>query len=145
MIELRQRSARTSGYQRLTTEDEIDAVPILNNHRIPKEVRTKRSAFCKCQWPIFFLELVIQFSMIIGAKACFLFSLSGVIFLSIIAILLGSNSLYFKVSKENQNRKPKLVEGVFGAILMYLGCMGLSGYLWFKAATDREADPRFVD
>lgn len=141
MIELRQRTPR-AGYQRLSTEDEIDNVPILNAARAPKEVPTTRSAFCE-ENQYSFLRLFT--GVVSGAKICFLFSFSGIIFLSIIAYLLWTNSLYLKVNKENTHNKPKLVEGCVGAILMYVGCLGLSGYFWYKAATDRERDPRFVD
>ena len=71
----------------------------------------------------------------LGVKMCFIFSLSGVIFLTILAILLGHNSQYLKVSMENSGKKPKLVQGVLGAIFMYVACLVLSGYLWYKSST----------
>ena len=77
-------------------------------------------------------------SLLVGPKVCFVFSLSGVIFLSVIAFLLGRNSLYIKVSHENFSRKKNLSEGVTGAVFMWLGCLVLSGYLWYRAAHDKE-------
>ena len=64
--------------------------------------------------------------------ACFFFSVAGVIFLSIIASLLGSNSLYLRVGKDNTNDKTKLAEGVRGAVLMYAGCALVSGWIWWR-------------
>ena len=77
-------------------------------------------------------------SVFLGHKVCFVFSLSGVLFLSVIAILLGKNSLYIKVSNENFHRKKNLSEGVAGAAFMWLGCLVLSGYLWYRAAHAHE-------
>ena len=73
-----------------------------------------------------------------GPKICFVFSLSGVLFLSVIAILLGRNTFYIKVSHENFHRKPVLAEGVTGAVFMWLACCLLSGYLWYRAANEKE-------
>jgi drug/metabolite transporter (DMT)-like permease len=73
-----------------------------------------------------------------GHKICFVFSLSGVIFLSVIAILLGQNSIYVQISGEYSNKKPALTGGIGGAIAMYVCCMILSGYLWYRALTAKE-------
>jgi len=71
-------------------------------------------------------------------KTCFFFSLAGIIFLSVIAYLLGTNSVYLEVSSENSHRKPELVSGTLGAVLMYLICLVISGYIWYKTVTSRE-------
>lgn len=71
-------------------------------------------------------------------KTCFFFSLAGIIFLSIIAYLLGTDSVYLEVSSENSHRKPELVSGALGAVLMYLVCLIISGYIWYKTVTSRE-------
>ena len=71
-------------------------------------------------------------------KTCFFFSLAGIIFLSIIAYLLGTDSVYLEVSSENSHRKPELVSGTLGAVLMYLICLVISGYIWYKTVTSRE-------
>lgn len=79
------------------------------------------------------LETGVHSSSNSCAMTCFFFSLAGVVFLSTIAFLLGSNSLYFKVSKQNEHQKPKLVEGVLGAASMYLACAVLSGWYWYRS------------
>ncbi len=65
---------------------------------------------------------------------CFLFSLSGIIFLSVIALLLFHDSPYLIVSTANANRKPELADGVMGAIMMYVACLVVSGYFWFRTS-----------
>jgi uncharacterized membrane protein YqjE len=47
-------------------------------------------------------------------------STSGVLFLSFIAHLLESNSVYLKVSKIHEHRKQELATGVEGAVFLYL-------------------------
>ena len=64
--------------------------------------------------------------------------MSGVIFLSVIAAVLGQNSIYIKISGGYGSKKPALVGGVGGAIAMYLSCMAISGYLWYRASTEKE-------
>ena len=71
-------------------------------------------------------------------KAGFFFSLAGIIFLSIIAYLLRTDSIYLEVSSENSHRKPELVSGTLGAVLMYLICLVISGYIWYKTVTSRD-------
>ena len=73
-----------------------------------------------------------------GPRLCFVFSLSGVLFLSIIAFLLGRNSLYIKVSKEHFKHKQELAGGCWGAAFMWLGCAVISGYLWHRAMNEKE-------
>jgi hypothetical protein len=71
-----------------------------------------------------------------GTKVCFILSVSGVIFLSIIAYLLGQNSIYIKVN--SVHRKETLAESVTVAAFLYMGCAVVSGYLWFRADNFRE-------
>ncbi len=76
-----------------------------------------------------------------------MFSLFGVIFLSVVALLLHHNSIYLKVSAENSNKKQELVRGVIGAIVMYSACLVGSGY--YVISQSRNIDiiesPRFDD
>jgi hypothetical protein len=43
-----------------------------------------------------------------------------------------------EVSPQNSNRKPELVSGTLGAVCMYIVCLLLSGYIWYKTVTSRE-------
>lgn len=82
----------------------------------------------------------------LGAQCCFFFSILAILFLSIVGYLLWIDSLYLKVSAENSKNKPDLVNGVIGAIVMYIGCVALSGYMWFKSPSIDTAElPRFDD
>jgi hypothetical protein len=78
-------------------------------------------------------------------KCCFVFSLSGVIFLSIIAYMLHKDSIYIRIDGANGKKKKELVKGVVGAIVMYIICMLLSTYLWYRALTESEEDPRLIE
>lgn len=69
-----------------------------------------------------------------GIKVCCVFSLSGVVFLSIIGAMLLSNTIYLKVNEKNSNRKPALAEGVFGAICIYLAIFGWTLFLWLRSS-----------
>jgi hypothetical protein len=51
MIELRQRPVRTSGYSRLSTEDEIDDVPELNTEHLRQHI--PKSSPPTCTFPAF--------------------------------------------------------------------------------------------
>jgi len=82
MIELRQRSKSGDGYSRVSTDDE-DEVPRLSVYTA-KAAPKQSSNTC--------------------LKFFFVFSLSGILFLSVVAFLLYSNSLYFKVSA-NTNKQ----------------------------------------
>jgi hypothetical protein len=62
-----------------------------------------------------------------------LLSISGVIFLTTIAILLKSDSIYLKVPKENEYNKPVLGDGVVGAAMLYLLTAVLSAYYIFRS------------
>lgn len=76
-----------------------------------------------------------------------MFSLFGVIFLSILAYLLRLESVYVKVSPANASKKHDLARGVVGAIIMYAACMVISGYILLS--TSRSVDivesPRLED
>lgn len=76
-----------------------------------------------------------------------MFSLFGVVFLSVIALLLQYNSIYLKVSTENSAKKEELARGVVGAIVMYIACLGVSGYFLLSASrnVDIIESPRFED
>ena len=63
---------------------------------------------------------------------CFFLSIAGVIFLSVVAAQLATNSPYLKVSKENSANKVILAEGVRGAVYMYAGCALISAWMWYQ-------------
>lgn len=69
------------------------------------------------------------------------------VFLSVVALLLQHNSVYLKVSAENSLKKQELARGVVGAMIMYIACLGVSGY--FLLSGSRKVDviesPRFED
>jgi len=84
----------------------------------------------------------------LDANVCLWFSLSGIIFLSSIALLLSQNSIYFKVNKDNINDKKDLIRGVLGAIIMYTICLFLSLYIICKGKSKTiiiTGEPRFND
>lgn len=70
---------------------------------------------------------------LLGANFCLLFSFSGIIFLTSIAYLLSQNKIYFKISQENINNRTELVQGVQGAIIMYIITFLISAYLLYKS------------
>jgi hypothetical protein len=57
------------------------------------------------------------------------------------------NSPYIEIKGDYSHRKEKLVEGLIGAILMYVGCLSISGYLLYRATRKRDyrQDERFLD
>jgi hypothetical protein len=78
-------------------------------------------------------------------KTCFLFSFTGIVFLTSISLMLSNNSDYIKLSSELNNNKEELVESVYGAIFMYTFCLILSCYIWYRKVVVREGErnPRF--
>lgn len=64
-----------------------------------------------------FIYLFIYF---LDAWCLLLLSITGVIFLTSIAVMLKSNSIYIKLSKANSNNKVALGDSVVGAAMMYL-------------------------
>ena len=78
------------------------------------------------------------------AQCCFIFSFMGIVFLSIIALMLKSDSIYIKISQANDDKKPELADGVMGAVYIYIVCFLVSGFMVFKnkgVKTER-LDPR---
>jgi hypothetical protein len=73
-----------------------------------------------------------------GVKVCFVFSLSGVIFLSSIGIMLTINFDYLVVEGD----KPKVAKSVWEAVAMYAFCCVVSGYFWWRSC---KAPPPDVD
>lgn len=116
----------TSGYDRVSSEDEDVYVPL--------------NISAACSLPSFQDEDHRVFER--GAygnnshntctKICFFFSLSGVIFLSTIAVYLQSESPNLKVSLKYSNKKSELLQGVGGAIALYVACMMIAGYAWYR-------------
>jgi len=115
MIDLRQRT-RSGSYSRLPVEEEDEdhtVIPVLNINK-PKAI----------------LQVNTSNQL---AKFCFVFSLIGVVFLTVVAVLLGQQSPYFKVSQSLADKKHELVRGVVGAIIMYSICAVGSGYVLYAA------------
>lgn len=79
------------------------------------------------------MYLSLDHSSLLGAWCFFLLSVSGVIFLTIIGVLLKSDSLYLKVSKENEYKKPLLGDSVVGAAMLYVLTAVISGYYLFTS------------
>ena len=86
-------------------------------------------------------------SLLLGASFCCVFSLFGIVFLSIIAVLLHQNSKYLKLTGESNSRKPELVNGVLGAIIMYVVCLAVSFYFLISSPRRVEVvrSPRLDD
>ena len=145
MLELRQRSRSTGsgGYQAIDTDDETDTVPLLELHRV-KAVPKVHSTICKSTLQSQFNVgqssdyLLLFRNSSAGIRICFLFSLFAIIFLSSIAVMLQIEFKYLKVSLDDGVQKKDLARGVVGAINMYVGCLIVSGYLWYRASNVRE-------
>ena len=136
MISLRQRTKSSDGYARLSSDDEVDDLPALNAFK-SKVVPRKNSTNCKLKvsltyntynTKLYFIHLLI------GASFCSVFSIFGIVFLSIIATLLHNNSIYLKASVKTGQSKSDLVQGVIGAIIMYVVCLGVSIYFLFTGS-----------
>jgi divalent metal cation (Fe/Co/Zn/Cd) transporter len=80
-----------------------------------------------------------------GLWVLLILSLSGVVFLSIIAYLLKSNSLYIKVGKENEAKKESLSEGVIGAVVMYALTACVASYYLYKSKHQRRIDSQTLE
>jgi hypothetical protein len=131
--ELRKRIGK--GYERVTSDDEVDFVPI---------------SYSPCSgYPLGYDGMssrhVSPSDSNSWTKCCFVFSLSGVAFLSSVAVYLYSESPNIKISGRYASRKRDLLQGVGGAILMYVGLMVLSGYFWYRHISRRQQRPRFDD
>eukprot|EP01038_Epipyxis_sp_PR26KG_P010527 gene10527-14143_t len=61
--------------------------------------------------------------------------------------LLFRDSLYIRVSPVYSHSKPKLARSVFGAIFLYIICMAISAFLWYRSTSGiiQRDSPRFVD
>lgn len=124
-IELRNRGKSIGSSD--NDDDDEDIIPILNNnieYQLYKPIDPPSVCF---------------------EKTCFLFSLTGIVFLTTIALMLSNNSEYIKLSGESNNKKEELVESVYGAIFMYTFCLILSSYIWYRKVIvrDRERNPKF--
>ena len=113
MLELRRRMTSSPTYERLTTEDEIDDVPYLNETNMNVTRAPKRSSKT-C------------------AKFCFFFALSGVLFLTTISHLLKTENLYVKVGAKGEAEKLEIADNVSEASVMYIGVMILAAFSYFS-------------
>ena len=74
----------------------------------------------------------------------------AIVYLSSIAVMLGAPSQcsYIKIGSANKDDKLEMVKGVTQAICMYLVCLMISGYVWYRASNQkkyRDDDIRFLD
>jgi hypothetical protein len=142
-IELRHRtsSRELSSYSRVkSSSDEDDNTDIINSsyNISTSSSSSSSSSYNNLQGQKTIINRIPIPKSTFCVKTCFFFSLAGIIFLSVIAYLLGTNSVYLEVSSENSHRKPELVSGTLGAVLIYLICLVISGYIWYKTVTSRE-------
>lgn len=90
-------------------------VAVSENSSIPKS----KSYFCKCWTYLVFFCVLIHFvpvSCSLGTYVCLCGSISGVVFLSIIAHMLESDYPYLKTGP----KKTSLSGGIVGAIYLYI-------------------------
>lgn len=80
-----------------------------------------------------------------GLWAILILSLSGVVFLSIIAHLLKSDSVYIKVGRKNEGRKEILSEGVIGAVVMYALTACVALYYLYKSKLRKKIDSQTLE
>ena len=135
-------SRNLSHSQSLSSDNLNNYEENINEEFIFTQSKKKESKFCKLffsLFPLFFLIStsfsylfslfsfflsVFFFESLLDAWCVLMLSISGVIFLTIIAIILKSNSLslYIKLSKINDNKqnKSKLGDSVIGAAMMYV-------------------------
>lgn len=147
MIELRHRTlsgTRLSnfGYQQLSTDDDLDEIP--NIDRPAKVAPIPRSSICKFYSVCSFNQDLLFF--VIGGPFFFVFSLSGVIFLSSIYVCVRQNSPYVKLERNSTlpNDNDEFADGIFTAIMMYSVCTFLSLLYWYKSSR-QFANRRFDD
>jgi hypothetical protein len=67
-------------------------------------------------------------------RVCFVFCLTGALFLSIVAYNLAIASPYLKLGKVDGDRRQRMVWATIGAVSMYLLGAALSAYSWHKKA-----------
>lgn len=63
-------------------------------------------------------------------------------------LYLETPSKYVKLNVEGAEKKKEFVASIVYAIMMYLGCMLISGYLWYSATNlkeYRDDDLRLLD
>lgn len=65
--------------------------------------------------------------------------------MSIVAFLLKSDSVYIIVSKENEDRKQELSEGVIGAAIMYAVTACIVLYYLYKSHSTRRRTQSALD
>lgn len=75
-----------------------------------------------------------------------MFSLVGIVFLSILAVLITYNAPYLKISQEKLQKKDELVDAVIVSIGMYIVCLLISAYIWYQSPySPTLTDARFDD
>jgi cytochrome c biogenesis factor len=67
-----------------------------------------------------------------GVKILTLFSLSGIIFLSIVFYQIKSDYQYLKIKVVSEENLITIGSGVLGAIFLYILCFLVSGFYWYK-------------
>ncbi len=127
-------------------EEDDDSPSIGGYARRVKFVPKPPSNTCKFA-SIIGIIYILDYFCSIGLKLCVVISIAGIVFLGIISYLLANSSPYIRVSPEYESNKPKLVDSIHGAIFLYVVCLVISCYLWwrshFRALT--ATDSRFMD
>ncbi|CAM9684069.1 unnamed protein product, partial [Choristocarpus tenellus] len=77
-------------------------------------------------------------------QCCFIFSLVGVFFLSWLGSMLARGSTYI-IFEEDAPTKLLMSRPIFGAAAMYLVCVCITGYAWFKTVCGERRLPTMDD
>jgi len=156
MIELRQR-INSSSYQKLSVEEVEEEPDKVTKQRTITPFTYFTSSYTKresntCKASIinsvsdYFLTLDLMMCILnIGLWVLVCLSFSGMLFLSFIAHQLENNSIYLKVGKINENRKPELAAGVEGAIFLYLLTAICALWCIYKPRTPDSFDTSYRD
>ncbi len=131
MIELRRRWSRSSGYEPLSTEDDLDKLPKLNA-TIAKAVPIRSPSICKIILfnPYFSMGGLI--SLNIGPKILSFFSISGVFFLSILYRLVEKKSPYIGINLKEEKLRENIATGILEAISIYAIVAVISLVIWYR-------------
>mmetsp|Transcript_13465 Transcript_13465/g.12183 ORF Transcript_13465/g.12183 Transcript_13465/m.12183 type:complete len:141 (+) Transcript_13465:51-473(+) len=126
----RRRISRSgSPYSKLSTDDELDS-----NNSSSQDINIP---------PQLFVHQPIRINIPKSTtcpKLLVVFNISGILFLSTIAYMLGSNSLYLKVDATYEHKKPELLFGVIGAIGIHILCLLIGITMWCKTSCEVNID-----
>jgi hypothetical protein len=111
---------------------------ISHEQKLKKKGQGARCGACELFFPQSLTGRIIFTAnnlIITGIKVSCIFCLSGIIFLSTIAMMLWRNSVYIRVSNDSSRSKRELAKGVTGAILLYLLGFLWTSYLWYRSSS----------